>query len=102
MKKFISAAACVCAIFIICWLPKGDAKQTVVKPAPEKEVNNKSKFIIVDSIEDARNIEMAKTMPESELPQNIPNADEDSAIIIAKLPQIEEAFKYFTEVKVKQ
>ncbi|GIN19661.1 MAG TPA: hypothetical protein DEO65_16475 [Bacillus bacterium] len=102
MKKVMSVAACVCTIFVLSWWTKGDAKQTDVKTPPETEVYHKSKFFIVDSIEGARYIDLARKMSECKLPQNTPYSVEDLFTIISEQSKTEETFKYLTEEKVSQ
>jgi hypothetical protein len=51
------------------------------------ETKTPSRFVIVDSIHDAPKIEKSRAMPHSEMPQQLPNADAHSPIIVAKLPK---------------
>lgn len=92
MKKILSLIVFICVIAILsCWKISETelaAEQKQQKTSVNQEEKKKeSRFIIVDSIEDARTIEKVRSMPESETPQNIPNADPDSSIIIVKLPE---------------
>jgi hypothetical protein len=87
MKRLISFIVCIGLIIVLSsWTNSNTIEHDTETKLP-KSSKIQPKFIIVDSIEDAHSVEKTQSMPNSDKPQNIPNANPDSPIIIAKLPQ---------------
>jgi hypothetical protein len=91
MKRLISFIVCISLILALSWWINRNTIEHDTETNQPKSSKVQAKFIIVDSIEDAHSVEKTQSMPNSDKPQNIPNANPDSPIIIAKLPQTKKA-----------